>query len=137
VGCVRDELGDAEDHVARPGVLKDLAVQTLLDAYVANALELVARHEPRAHGTERVEPLAAEPLPVGELGLARAHIVCTREACDELEGIVDRDVVRVSADHDRELCLGVDMPDVRREQNRVPVLDECVRKLREQQRRLR
>ena len=69
-----DQLRDAVDQVGRRGVLatSPLTVHRIASARVR---DLVRGHDPRAHRAERVEALAAHPLPVAALQVARRDVV--------------------------------------------------------------
>ena len=67
----RDDLGDAEHHVRRRRVLHHLAVQDGADAERLRVGDLGSGDEGRPHRAERVERLAARPLAVSMLEIAR------------------------------------------------------------------
>src|SRR5690242_10788226 len=72
-----DERRDVEDQVARGAALAQLGLAAAGHEPAAHArvarVELVGRHDPRAHRAEGVEALAEVPLLVAHLHVARAH----------------------------------------------------------------
>jgi hypothetical protein len=90
--------------------------------------------KPRADGAEGVEALAARPLAVAVLEVARADVVGGEIAGDHVERPRRREAPPARADHDRELSLGVDVRRLRREHDLVAVADERGRKLGEEER---
>ena len=83
---VGDDLGHAEDHVAGVPVLKRLARDGGAHAEGLRVGDLVARHQPRTERAERVEALAADPLAIAELEVARGDVVAAGVA----EHVVER-----------------------------------------------
>ena len=85
--AVADDLGDREEHLRCAGVLADLAIDGAADAQPLRIADLVGGHEDRAHRAERVERLAADPLTVAELQVARRDVVQAGVAEDVVEGV--------------------------------------------------
>ena len=100
-------------------------------------VDLLARHEPRADRAEGVGRLAARPLAVGELQVARADVVDADVAADVVERVALGDAAAGAADDDAELGLVVDLGALGRQDDRLARADERVRPLGEQQRRRR
>ena len=75
----------------------------------------------------------ARPLAFFELKVARADIVCAHVPGDDIESVCDGNGTSTPADHDRQLGLGVDVPDAGGEDDRLVGVDERVRELPEQQ----
>ena len=71
--------------------------------------DLVGGDEHRAHRAERVERLAARPLTVAELEVARRDVVEAGVAEDVIEGVGLADATSRPADDDGELGLVVDL----------------------------
>ena len=97
-------------YIARCWLLDALAVDRAADREPLRVADLVGRHQGRAHRAERVERLAADPLPVAELQVARRDVVEAGVAEDVVEGVVDgatRAPVRPMTT--RELRLVVDL----------------------------
>src|SRR5437899_2692677 len=59
---VRHELRDAEDHRPRITGLAALAIDVEPHVEILRILDLVGRHQPRTHRSERVAPFALAPL---------------------------------------------------------------------------
>ena len=85
LGDERDEVRDAEDHVGGGVVLADLAVHAAPDPERLGVRDLVGGDDPRTGRRERVERLAADPLRVAELQIARRDVVAARVAEDDVE----------------------------------------------------
>ena len=106
---VGDDLGHAEDHVAGVPVLERLARHGGAHAEGLWVGDLVARHQPRTERAERVEALAADPLAIAELEVARGDVVAAGVA----EHVVERgclgDLARPAPDDDSQLRLVVDL----------------------------
>ena len=107
--AVADDRRDAEVHLRGAGVLQDLVVHPALDLERLRVRDLVGGHERRAHRAERVERLAARPLAVAELDVARRHVVEARVAEDVVEGVRLRHPARGRPDDDGQLGLVVDL----------------------------
>src|SRR2546430_1923730 len=61
-GTERDQLGDAEDHLRRRGVLQGLAADLAPDPKRLRIGDLFGGDEPRPHRQEPVDRLAEQPL---------------------------------------------------------------------------
>ena len=107
--AVADDLGDREVHLRRVRVLEGLALDEAADGQPLRVGDLVGGHEDRAHRAERVERLAADPLPIAELEVPCRDVVETGVSKDMLEGAVRRDPARGPTDDDRELGLVIDL----------------------------
>ena len=92
-----DQLGDAEDHQVGGRVLHHLAVDAADQAQRLRVGDLVGGHDHRADRAERVQALAAHPLAVGELQVARGDVVGDRVAEHVVERVLDGDVARARA----------------------------------------
>ena len=90
----------------------------------------------RPDRAERVGRLAARPLPVCELQVARRDVVGDDIAAYRLERVLLRDVLHRRADHDPELGLVVALRHDRRDHDRIAGADQRGRVLREEERRL-
>jgi hypothetical protein len=95
----------AVEESCRTSPLRDAA-----DGERLGVVDLLARHEPRAHGAEGVGRLAAGPLAVGELQVAGADVVDADVAPDRVERLRLADPAGPPPDHDAELGLVVDLP---------------------------
>src|SRR5215470_1473563 len=104
-----DALVDGEDHLAGVARLTDLAVDTHGDVEGLRIGQLVGGDEHGAHGTERVQRLALEPLRVPLLQVARRHVVDDGVAEDVPEGIRAADVAPARPDHRGQLHLVVEL----------------------------
>ncbi len=93
---VRDDVVDAEDEVRGRRVLKHLAAHDRPDRERVRIGDLVTRRH-RADGAERVRRLAARPLSVRELKVARAHVVRAEVAAHRLERVLLRDALDTSS----------------------------------------
>src|SRR5205085_4985119 len=81
-----------------------------------------------------VEPLAARPLLVAELQVARRDVVRAAVAGHELEYVVLGDPAPGAADLDGEFGLGVDVRGLGRQDDRLAGADHRVRELAEEER---
>src|SRR5436190_17051131 len=131
---VRDEAAHAEDQLGGVPVLEQFAVQALHDAEAAAVAELRHRNERFAERAEGVEPLAARPLLVAVLQVARRDVVRAAVAGDEVERVVLGDPAPGAADLDSELRLGVDVRRLRRDNDRLAAADQRVGELPEEER---
>ncbi len=95
VRAERQQLGDAEDHVRRAGVLERLAVDARAQPERLRVGDLVGCDDDRAERAERVEALAAHPLPVGELHVTRGDVVDDGVAEDVVERVGGGDTSRI------------------------------------------
>src|SRR5262249_25270786 len=96
-------------------------------------VELVPQDDARPDWAERVVPLPAKPLPVPELGVACADIICARPSVDAIERLAFGDSTTPVADDDGEFCLSIDVADPRWQRDRIAFSAQCVRELGEQQ----
>src|SRR5215831_19071272 len=80
---VADQLGHAEDHVGRAGVLPRSAVDRALDPERLRIPHLARTDQVRAQRQEAIERLAEKPLRAAELQVPRAEVVAVAVAPDE------------------------------------------------------
>lgn len=104
LGQVGDEIGAVEEEVVDALVLARLAVDDGLEVQLRRVADQLRGHETRAHGREGVEALGEPPLrhAAGQVGVAlqfaRRHVVAGSVRGDIVEGVLDRDVLRVAPD---------------------------------------
>src|ERR1700729_3105050 len=108
LGDVAEQIGDGEDQIAGRGLLSDDAVEPRdqCDGSSAGRVNLVG--DDRADGAEGVETLAAGPLSVGLLNVARGDVVDADVAANVGANVfVGADLVAATCDDDAELALEV------------------------------
>ncbi len=131
---VGHQLAHREDHVAGGGHLAQLSVDGTGDQRVGR-LELGL--DPRAERAESVEALAARPLPVGDLQVARRHVVGDGVTEDVTVGRLGGDPTAALADDHRQLGLVLDLLRLGRQADGLALADDGAGRLEEQQRQLR
>lgn len=99
--------------------------------------QLVHGDDAGKDGAERIEALAAEPLAVLELEVARAHVVCACVARDGGERVLGGHAPGLTPDHDRELGLRVHVLTLGRQDEGIARAPEGVGELGKEERRLR
>ena len=87
----------------------DLVADRAADGQVLRVGDLVGRHQDRAHRAEGVERLAAGPLAVPELEVARRDVVEAGVAEDVVERVGGCYPARRAPDDDGELRFVVDL----------------------------
>ena len=100
-------VSDPEVHVGGVRLLQHPLADVARDVEDLRVGDLVGGDDPRPHRAERVEGLAARPLAVAELQVARRDVVDARVAEDVVEGIADVDAAGPPADDHAELGLVV------------------------------
>src|SRR5580765_4716195 len=101
--CLRKERHqgvDAEDELIRVRVLQGLPVHAAADSQCVGIAGRLARQDEGAHWRERVARLAALPLAIGKLQVARTDVVQVHVAEHVIERAFHRHVLGAPADDD-------------------------------------
>ena len=101
-GNRRHQRRDAEDQVARIGILAKLAVHPAFDVEILG-IEIIAGRDPWAHRTECIERFAQKPLLVIALAIAGGDVVDDRISENVVVGLLRLDIAAFLADDERKL----------------------------------